>query len=332
MAADVDVQMPGIIVADPVVSGGPIRGSQWAQNARAINYLLGGTSRALIPWCHVENGNDGSCTLRFKVWPSYQATHRIWMVRIYNDVGQEQVTFTDPSSGTSTFELMEGTWTFGHVETIASRTDAETSIALAIETLDLDLVRLVAIACFEIGRPSLALDTNDYGLDIGTFRGGAPIFNDTGLSLGALHDSLEEARGLRRKLFDWTAALSDDALTISSGVSAALLSYDIPLLDRQLYRSETQVEITIWIYTRSGAGTTGDVVFTMTNGDSVTIAVTAADAGTWRSDTVSIDAEDLSAADGRRSTRFDQCAVTGVRTAGANSVYVDAISIVGRAT
>jgi hypothetical protein len=328
MAADVDVQMPGIIVPDPIASGGSVRGSYWAQTARALNYLLGGTSRALIPWCHVENSDAGACTLRFKIWPSYQATHRIWMVRLYGTAA-ESFTFTDPSSGTSDV-FVSGTTTLGHVETISSRTDAETSIALTYTATD--DTQVLAIACFEIGRPSLALNTSDYGIDVGTFRGGAPIFEATGLSFGALHDSLEEARGFRRKLFDWAGARPFDALEINSGSPTALLSYDLPCLDRQLYRNETQVEITIWIYTRSSSGTTGNVVFTLTNGDSVTISVPASDAGTWRSGTVSVDAEDLSTSDGRRSNRFDQCAVTGVRTGGSGSVFIDAISGVGRAT
>lgn len=327
MAAKVSIRMPGEKRWEPVANGATIRGGTWMAVCDAVNYLLGGTSRTLIPHSYVGMTDGGTFTLRYKIWPSYQATHRIWMLGLYSTAG-ENFTFTDPSGGSSTWSIF-GAQTRQHVETISSRTSAVTTLAMSLTGTD--DTHLQSLACFEIVRPSLAVDANDYGAELTSFYGTTPIYDGTGQSLGCLHDSITTALALRRTLFQW-AATTVDAIAVTSGSAIPVLSYDVPLLDRQLYRNETQVGVTVWVYTRSGAGTTGEVIFTMTSGGTLTISITAADSGTWRTGTLNVDAEDLSTLDGRRSARFDQCAITARRTAGANSIFVDSISIAGRAT
>lgn len=328
MAANTPLRMPGTLRMQEVVSAGVVRAPTWQPVAEATNFLNGATCRALIPHCCVRNTDGGSYTLRFKVWPSYQATHRLWLIGL-SSTNVESFTFTDPSGGTTSIATRIDNFVFQHIETVSSRTDAESVFSLPFTSTD--DVQIRTIACFEIVRPSLALDTNDHGVEVDSFRGAAPIYDATGYSMGGIPEAITEALGMRRTLFQWAAAGTFDALQSSGSGVTTLLAYDIPLLDRQIYRSETQVAVTVWIYTKSSASTTGTVSLTMTSGGTLAIAVTAGDTGTWRSGTISVDAENLAASDGRRSSRFDQCTITSQRTSGAGTIDVYSIGVVGRA-
>lgn len=341
MSAVIRPQRPATLGYSAIASAAPVRGVTWQAVADAVNHLLGtGYCRTLIPQTGAQStiAATTTATLRFKVWPSIQATHRVWSVNMGATAGDEappaNVIFTDPSGGTTTWNDPGGTgrdyqrgqiW---HIEEIATRTSAESVLAPTITTTDAGV--FTGLSCFEVGRPELTIDSSDLGLETASFAGGVPIFDGVGYSLGALPEAQAAALAMRRHLFAW-AVPATDTITINSGSAAALFAYDPPLLDRQIYRSETQVEVTVWIYSRSDATTAGKVEFSMTSGGLCTISVPANDAGTWRSGTLAVDAELLSAADGRRSTRFDRCAITGTRTSGAGALYVDSISIVGRA-
>ena len=50
-------------------------------------------------------------------------------------------------------------------------------------------------------------------------------------------------------------------------------------------------------------------------------------AAAWLSGDLDVDCEDLSVSDGRRSARYDKCTIEFYRVSGANSVYVESISI-----
>jgi hypothetical protein len=339
MPASVQQQMPGTLGYTAITTSSPVRGVTWVPVADATNYLLSGPCRQIIP----QGGGFGALsegvtsTLRWRIWPSVQATHRVWCVGISgaaeDEAGPQRVAFVDPSSGTASFTCPAFfNWKlqqFQHVETIGARTSSETAISVTLTPAVGDGI-ITSISCFEVSRPDLAIDTSDRGLESYSFGGANPIYDGVGYSLGALPESLAAALAMRRTLHQW-AVPSADAATFNTGSEVALFSYSPPLLDRQIYRNETQVEITVWVYTRSDATTTGHVTCTMTSGDTCTIAITANDTGTWRSGLISIDAENLAASDGRRSTRWDQCVITGMRDSGAGALYVDSVSISGRA-
>jgi len=74
---------------------------------------------------------------------------------------------------------------------------------------------------------------------------------------------------------------------------------------------------------------TGVVEFASVSGGSGSVAIpTGTTAYTWFDDVISVDTEDQTTADGRRSTRWDEVTFTFNRTAGAGTLYVAGRTIV----
>jgi hypothetical protein len=323
-----------------VLVGDPVRGPHWSSIAPALNHLLG-RGGTLIPWTSLNESllKSATHTYRFTIWPRYQATHRVWLVSAVGSsaISGSQLTFTDPSGDSSSFVVGEDeSWVRSphlHVEEIAARTSSETQVLVTISnaTSPSENATTLGIACFEIPRPELAVDANDYGIDLATIGGGLSIYEDQGKSLGGVGQAISHAVAAtrRRGLFHFARRAGGGNLAFSGGAYAELLSFRPTFLDRFLYASNTVQTVPVRIYTRSGAGTTGNVRLTMANGDTLTFAITAADSGTWRTGSIDVHAEDLSTADGRRSTTWDTCTVEGQRTAGANSLYLESMSIGG---
>jgi hypothetical protein len=336
MSAIVYGKIPGTLGYSAIASAAPVRGINWRDCADAVNYLLGGRSRSIIP----VGGGFGSLplattrTLRWTIWPSYQATHRVWTIGLSGGAADEaapnNITFTDPSGVSS---LHPGSsvrddrrFAFQHIETIDTRTASETAISVTLANAGSLAGIATSVSCFEVCRPDLTIDTNDLGLEAYSFAGGIPIYDGAGYSLGALPESLAGALSLRRTLHQWSVPTADAVTWTGAG---ALFGYDPPLLDRFLYRGETVVTVPVRVYTRSSVTTTGTIDFAMTSGDTLSIPITANDTGTWRSGSIDVRAEDLSTSNGVR-TALDRCTITGTRTSGAGSLYCEAISIAGR--
>lgn len=342
MAATVDQTDPGQLGQDQVRSGNPVRGVQWASIARACNYL-NGSARAIIPHAAVglEMTKDSTPrAISFRVFPSYQATHRMWLVTLAPPAEDEAVgdrfRMVDPSGGTAIW-TMPGT-TLGtvpalapHIERITSRTASETTLAPTFESVE-GVHVLSTVACFELPRPSLALNANDLGVEMADFGPGAPIYDGTGRSLGALPEAIAGAlsRG-RRTMFQWGRPDAFAVSTTSGTFSRVVGPMDPTLLERILYVGETQVLCPWRVRAWCTAGTTGEVRIQTTSGGDSTIAVSATSA-TWHSDTVLVDVEDLSAADGRRDSSDCIATIEFRRTSGAGSLFVSGLSIHGRAS
>lgn len=331
-----DQTMPSTLGEEAITTAAPVRGITWRDCADAADYLLSGPCRQVIPTCGGFGalGAGDTITLRYKIWTAVQATHRVWTIGIgapaQDEAPPRRIIFTDPSGGASTADDVTQTQSFQHIETIATPADGLIEAVITLENTGALAGLISYVGCFEVSRPDLAIDASELGVDPYSFSSGSPIRDAVGYSLGALPESTAAARSLPRTLFQF-AVPTDDAITVT-GTAAPLFSYDPPLLDRQLYRSETQVEVNVHVYTRSSAGTTGTFDLAMTSGDTLSIPVTAADAGTWRTGTILIDAEDLSTADGRRSGVFDQATWTGTRLTGAGSIRLESLLIVGRST
>lgn len=355
MPARVSIQDPGTIGRVPgltpgvfnplgIFSGRAVRGATWSDVARALNYL-NGSPRTLIPYCAPQLSllsSDGAQTFRFKVWPSYQATHRLWVVTL-GPLAQDEAIgtefeFTDPSAGTSTWRCSGGggagaPQTFEHVETVASRVTVETELAPVLESVTGNHV-VEGIACIELPRPSLAIDANDLGLELASFGGGAPISDGIqGYSIGALPEALAGAlsRG-RRHLFQWAVTTGKAGFfTTSSGTLQDVLGdYDPPILERQIYSDDAQEEIEARFYARVTGSAAGVIQVTMANGDTATVAVTSTSWGWLTMSGLLVDAEDISTSDGRRSTRWDQALIQARVTSGTGTVDIASVSLVGR--
>ena len=320
--------------------GRPPRGgfSQWAPFGESANYLLG-RGGVIIPWCTspLSLAASGSYTLRFRVMPRYQASHRRWWLAMLGGGGASSGVFTDPSGGTTTFRLGgDQTRTFSHTETISSRTAAETDLAptLTLDAASTSGCTLITMSCHEAPRPELALDSSTLGVAIRTLDPGAEVLAGTdGYSVGSVGASVAAARTVAKRngLYHF-ATDTAQALSTTSAAYARVFSLaaDPILQDRSIYVGDTVRTVPERVRARAGAATTGSVRLTMTSGDTLTLAITSGMAATWLTGDIDVDCDDFGDdVRGRRRNPGDKCVIEWRRDSGANSVFLESISING---
>lgn len=326
------------LVRSGIASGLPVRGTPWFQAGLAVNHLLG-RGGVLIPTTRIgETITKGAtATYHFTIWPRYQATRRMWVVGISSaSGGTSAITFTDPSStvqGITHAGATQRLVTF--IETISSRTAAETAIAITIaasNSADYVAPTIESIACFELPRTELVADTNDNGVDLSTLAGGLWIYDDTGKSLGGVVDGTIAALAVTRRCGLYHVARSDlspFSFTTTSYVNP--LSSTMPVLDRKKYRGETARDVEVRAYGSTGATTTMDVRVTSTGvgGGSSVLSWTAGDAGSWKSTTIEVDVDDLTDTRGLQGGAVCLVTIEGKRTTGANAAHLHSVCIGG---
>jgi hypothetical protein len=331
---------PYALTAAGVQSKRPVRGgaSQWQPFAQAANHLLG-RGAVLVPWTCTDNDLTvgATDTLRVRVFPRYAATHRVWNFCLVTTGtgGRAFGTFTDPSGGTLDYELAGAAIrTFTHVEAISSRTSAEIELAptWSLDALSSKSARLLGWSCREVPRPELTLDANDYGVAERSVDPGAEILGGgSGLSVGSVAESAAAALSIagRNGLFHWAVPTTAKRTTTSAGYARLFANADPLIQGRSLFVGDALRTVFVRVRASSGAGTTGNIRFTMSSGATLVLAVTSAMAVTWLSGTIAVDCDLFSDTRGRRRVPGDKCVIEWQRTGGANNMEIESISIIG---
>lgn len=328
--------MPPELARGNIVIADPVAAREWGPMGHALNYLLGRGS-TLVPW-HCPNDTlvaSATGTYRYTIWPRRACSHRLWLVALKVASGFASVTFTDPSGGASTWDVAirstGAVKTFVHVETVSSPTSSETTIAptIAVASGSSD-TQVLGVACFEVPRLALPGDATELGVDVSTLLTDTPIYNDTGVSIGGLSALLDDARDIaqRSSIFAW-AVTSAGAFSTTSGTAVDIFNGNVSALGRSLYNGDTVRTVEARAYVRAGATTAGTVQLAMASGDTLNLSIPSGSSGEWVTGQIDVHAEDLSAADGRRSSTWDEIGAKLVRTSGANSVYIESL-ILGR--
>jgi hypothetical protein len=338
MAARV-VEIPNWMLYGEVMSAKPVRGHGWTQAAIALNWLLG-RGGTLIPWTWVGDTVSAGTTetLRFTIYPRYQATHRAWLFTALAATSA-RVTFTDPSGGSTAFDIVDDVVEDPdnddlmtprmHVETITSRVDVATHVEVTIENdaASATSATLLSIACFELPRSSLLADATDHGVEQASLVGGMPIFTAQSMSLGGVQLAIDEALSVaRRPAHIQMARFAGNGEIEITGAGSSLFEADVPVLERFLYAGETTVSVPIWIYTRSDVGANGTIDVALDSGSSHQFIIPGGDTGTWRTASVPVHVEDLSASDGRRGGTWDKVNVSGA-VLGVGSMYLESFML-----
>lgn len=325
------------LAVDGVVSGAVPRGNSWVSIARAYN-ALDGMPTALIPMFVPQMsmpGNgidlaDPAIYWHFTTWPRYQTTHRLWMFSAETLAGTGQGKFTDPSGGSTYFGFNEssGDVLVTHVEEITSRTSAESRLYTTFESSTDGM--LMSFACYELPRPSLAvggssLATTDAGLEETVLRSGMVIADDyNGVGVGFVASKLDELRDSCRRpgLFAMAPYASSTSSTFAYVMQQQLYATGVSgptVLGRTLYNGIATSTMQLAFEVVGGAGTTGEIRVTMNSGATRTFGFGATT--TVRGE-IPIDAENLSASDGRRSSRSDTIAIELRRVSGGGTVQL----------
>lgn len=332
---------PTVVDASNVIIGYEVDGRTHQAVAGEVNHLLGRGGQLIAAYA-VNDDLPGSTTwtFNFKIWPRLQAWRRRWCVWMHTQDSASSYATANVTAGSASAVGVAAFITrtlaapFVFDETLSSRAAGETTTTLVIEnTTAATEITIVAIACVEIPRPTLPADGTDYGAVIESCRGGAPISDEVGLSVGGEVDSLAQALTTARRgaLFHWSVdTTSSGVLTTTSGSLSDVFDVKPILLARKLYQTST-TGVSYWrIYAKASDGTTsGEVVLTATSGDTLTITIpTSTTSYTWlpaSNGDLDVDCEDLAANDGRRSTRWDEITVQWRRTAGAGTLSLAAM-------
>lgn len=322
-----------------IASGLPVRGVQWAQAGRALNWLLG-RGRIILPATRVEGSGvapSSTATYRAQIWTREQARHRCWHVvlrlAIGGDVALATITFPDGATADATLYDSEADRRiafagFYTVEEVASPANGPVAveITLASDAGSTDDVYIDAISCFELPRREIGADGTDYGVDLGTVTADSPIYDDAGKSVGGIARGIVRAQAYDpRCLFTYMRA-SGDGLSTSSGAFVALFDEGPVVQPSQQFIGETLRPCSVYVYAYCDAATTGEVKLTAASGDTLTLSVTST-SGAWVSGTIDCYAEDLSASDGRRSTTTEILTVEARVASGAGAIYVESICV-----
>lgn len=315
----------GVVIAQAVSP------REWGAISNAYN-TVDGMGSSLIPTCAPNQSiNAGSSlTMNFRVWPRYQATHRMWIFSLGVISGTAGFTFTDPSGGTRTGTVSSS---YGrqltHVETITVRTSDETklSVSVAITTTN---TTIYGIGCIELPRGVLAVGgsaqaTADCGEESRFIRTGLPITDDyAGLGIGFIARELAGLRDNARRTGQFAGA---PFATSSSSTFANVFQAQPIALGRSIFNGSTTRKLQLAAYVRADTTALGEVRWTLASGPTVTavIPMGAAD-GTLLRTELDADCEDLTASDGRRATRNETVTVELRRSAGSGTVYLDTVS------
>ena len=225
-----------------------------------------------------------------------------------------------------------GSYVHVHVEDVAAPSASETAIAptWALAASPTGVPVLLHVACYEIPRTELALDANEYGVDLTSCYAGRPIYTTTGKGIGAVSTAVQQAQTVAQRAgaFHFARDTGEALSTTAAAYTPVFLADSVPVhLGRKLYTTSTVRTLQVRAYCRAGATTVGKLRFTMTSGDSVVLDITSGMAAAWLTGELDVDCEDLSVSDGRRSARDDKCTIDWYRVSGANSVYIESISI-----
>ena len=316
-----------------LLAGLSVDGQDWSRIGAVVNWASG-RCRTLIPsFCPSNATLAGGSTYQYAFWllPTYQAIDRLWALSM-RSAGEVGLT-VDGDSHTVSGSPAYDTATPGQVASPqvfivqqASQSSAAVGASLTFdpaENLEVD-----QICMWEVPRVQLAANASELGVDTTILRPGQPILRSRFDQLfGA---SLDTSIG-KRQLVNWSRPYRVDGSvnvnyveSFSSSSYADLWPASLPVLGRVIRRGDATKGIACRVFAWVTAGTGTLRVVSDENGNGTERTFTNTTPAWITASTVSIDAEDLSASDGLRSSTWDGINVEVKVTGG--TAYVAAVS------
>lgn len=319
----------------PILAGDPVSAVQtWQLAAAGVNYL-NGAGAMLIPAAALDMSKSvttTSMTFHFRAFTRKQAVARIWCVQLAGTTSAGGVaTINANAYGALTVDVPAvGTVSlpFLYTEVLGSQASAATDLSVVIASSAGKSIQVVSISCWEQWRPALEPASGDRGVNAESIRpreriylGNYPTQPD---SVTGIYDALTNCDARRVGLFHWSVDTAAPATR--NGAYQSILGLLAPILTRKLTNGATTGTVYWSAYAKVNAGN-GDVQIT-TSHSAVTDSVNVTATGyAWTTDkAISVDCEDLTAADGRRATSWDEIDVQ-IRGNGGNTLSIAAFSV-----
>lgn len=337
MASTVPEQRIVANQSDILITEG-VRSVHWIDSGRVINWASG-RGDMLIPGTPLGPIASGvTRTFPVTLQPRYQTLRAAFSYVVTSATGTASCTIV---LGATTVTIAAPTRENAAPVTIMLDQSSQNTVRQLLSFTATANLGAIEIECFSVesvprGVLASGAASLDLGVDLSLVMPRQPIFE------GSLSNQLlARLPGLRdacRRNGGVTLPMPTEAPFVVSGASwVGLHDDDISLLGRYIYSSGTTDTLSVMAYVRCTDGTTaGELRLSNVSGGTgvSTIAIpTGTTAWTWigtatnTPDTFSCDAEDPTAADGRRSSRWDDHYFEARRTAGAGNIEIATISI-----
>lgn len=337
MASPVPPQRPSLTGGN-IGAGRPVRSFDWQSGAALANYIRGRGS-VLVPRTTIIEtiAIAATGTYRFRVRPNQFAKRRVWMLELLSaTTGVSTSCSVSVNGGTAVTVTASGSRAqivpIEVFETLGSPDQIEAEINVAITASATGAVTVMAIAVAEVPMASLSQPV-DGGEDLGRVAPLAPVdvyslglvaYDTSNAMVGAIN------AGRRVGMHHFALRTEGTGITSTSTVYVPLYTAgcEAPQLGRFLYTGDTTRALTFKCYGKITGGATFSLRVTMTSGASTVITTTSAAAGWFgASNTIAVDAEDLTTADGRRAARWDVAAIEYKSSSGAQTLSLWSVSI-----
>lgn len=340
MTATVNHRRPSLDTTR-IESPSPLSGEDWTKLGGLANWC-NGHGGMLIPWCAIGRTlTSASATFHFYVGPKSRAVQRVWHVSLTATEG----TTADikPGGGaTETVALIASgggassttgggalTQSYRFVESLSAKTNTAGDTTLTVTTSGGKTAYISGCSMYEETRGDLDLDTTDYGVDLASTHARQPIADFANRSTCGVANAYKNLDARRAGIFHWST-LTTDPLDVTQVGYTDLFPLYPPALGAVAGTGTTSTTFTVAAYAKVDSGT-GKIKFISTNnGSSVEVDVTGTSFG-WVTGTLTIDAEDLSIADGRRGNAWETIQIQGKKNT-ANTLSVAALSVIRTTT
>lgn len=293
------------------IGTGPSSIDTWTHLAKLGNWLRG-TGAQIVAGCFPDiTVSDGTTRVfRFRTKPRDSAIQRVWLFQISTtSTALVTVTVKSPTStGTAVSytvpRALDARVPYIYTQTLSAKSSTEAEINLEFASSGGSTI-VEHIACYEQTRAVLNKDATDLGVDLETVRPGQPIRGTNNESVEAVHDLVTGADARRVAIFHW-AVPEESAVTRTTASYQTLFDLAAPVLGPLLTNGATTATVYWSAYGKVAAGAGGQVRLT-TDGSAVSDAVTISGTSfAWTTArAISIDCDDMTKPDGRRSNRFD---------------------------
>lgn len=330
--------VPPFVSNQSIKNGLEVRGAVY-QNAAALNNWLITRGGQLLPATMIgAMSASDSFVLNLSLYPRAYAKHRAWIVGGRPTTSAPfQVTITAGSSSTFTFTADRPAAPQIHLQEVATPDDAinETSITIACPAGS-GAGFVDCLACFEVPRPIVST-IEDLITPEDVFVQGRPI----GADLVTLVENIYDAGGeesndeiIRRNGLFWWSVPTSAAFSTTSTTYVPIFTLLKPAVlgayENNAGGAVARVNASVYARRTGTSSTSNRFRVTTTSGHSAEIICNttswAWQPGTPNTSSFSVDSEDLSASDGRRSSRSDELTFELKAIAGA-TVEIAAIHI-----
>jgi hypothetical protein len=313
--------------AQVLVGANVSSGQQWLPAGSGTNWLAG-KGAVMVPTHIVDKSILAGATgvLRYRVKPRYAAIERVWtlMLRTGTLTGVSAVVRAPAGTGTAmtvtvpTGRALRMPIIYREILSAQSDTVGDLTIGIAVTGGD---VEIDSISCFDLDRSGVEEGLTEHGTDTMMLRpreriyDGGPFTNSvTGVLFGS---ALADAR--RVGIYHWAVPDIYPVTTAAAGPTS-LLTLACPVLG-PIYNSGATTASVWWsAYCKVSAGTSTVKLSTTQSGVNDVASITGTSYAWTTAREIFISCEDPTAADGLRSSAFDDLSILLTATGGTLSL------------